>query len=663
MSYIGRIPNVYWSSFSDAQIAAHPLFVPLANIPSEKYDPEISSRLYRQHTPAWDELHRGRVTTSSLLAICGMYEENALKSLKIPKSFASHSKVLDIIDSLIESAPRIQPGTLENRSKDGSLVENIGLRKVTPNELNHKSIVVSEQDDVLRPPVVITSSGNIKHWARNKDFCSIHTGIRINTSPNSESNSPGDSIGSPLGSPFPYLLDSPLDPEVRDSAQSLRLSDTLSTRLLWGRVQENTGILTAINALLAGDGEAACSGGKPCTASPIGNGNNSGESSQDADSRAENVCGSALSSHSNDLPSDNDSDEAHRYVTPSRYFEIGCCISEDLQKLVDSEGNFQDAGRSGPQAIPEDIRTLPLPPLGATPDGVIVRANGEVEVVEIKCHSPFALLDQTLSGTRRSQLYQNTAAFQKMFPVGSGGMVKASDLGKNPSFTIRDDGPPTHLPPYHVLQLQLEMYLVGPYCKQGHLVFLTATKGARIFTVARDEELIKCMLRVISCVYSNFVLPCKSPDAPLEKCQSLGSTSTDIGKGAKEQLTSTKSSLLVGPSNSYKGNTVAEGYPSIKPSGLPEQAKMKMQAVASSHVSSNIKKGKSNSSRTVGPTRYAPSPNFGKYIPGQAKLVQLCINCAQKSVATFTLSHLEVQRSMHLQSFFLDPVLTRSDES
>ena len=46
-----------------------------------------------------------------------------------------------------------------------------------------------------------------------------------------------------------------------------------------------------------------------------------------------------------------------------------------------------------------------------------------------------------------------------------------------------------------VPQMQLEMFCVGPHCRSGIMVRLTATKGAVVMRLQRDDTLITAMLR------------------------------------------------------------------------------------------------------------------------------------------------------------------------
>ena len=97
-------------------------------------------------------------------------------------------------------------------------------------------------------------------------------------------------------------------------------------------------------------------------------------------------------------------------------------------------------------------------PIGASPDGLLHHEDGTVEVLEVKNHSPFRY-----SGRQ-------------------GGTI------------IQDRDPPQELPPWYVPQVQLEMFCVGSHCRSAVFVRLTATRGASIVRVPRDDDYISAML-------------------------------------------------------------------------------------------------------------------------------------------------------------------------
>jgi hypothetical protein len=94
---------------------------------------------------------------------------------------------------------------------------------------------------------------------------------------------------------------------------------------------------------------------------------------------------------------------------------------------------------------------------------------------------------------------------------------------------------------WYVVQLQLEMFCIGPNCKSAILVRLSSTKGAVIFKMKRDDEYILMMLKRFQIFYSKFVLTKTPPpsnfdyeDALLqrfvEKTNNIAKSKTSIVK-------------------------------------------------------------------------------------------------------------------------------------
>lgn len=138
--------------------------------------------------------------------------------------------------------------------------------------------------------------------------------------------------------------------------------------------------------------------------------------------------------------------------------------------------------------------------IGASPDGLMVRkAPGSatehiVEVVEVKNHSPFMSVRKRGGG------------------VGGGAHpTKAASDERDDKTIIRDRAPPAEIPPWYVPQLMLEMFCVGQHCRSALLVRLTATKGATIMRLPRDDSYITLMLERALRFYKSFVLRKREP--------------------------------------------------------------------------------------------------------------------------------------------------------
>lgn len=131
-----------------------------------------------------------------------------------------------------------------------------------------------------------------------------------------------------------------------------------------------------------------------------------------------------------------------------------------------------------------------LPPLGATPDGIMLHraivkdceasktfhSLEDCEVVEVKNSCPFSI---------------------------------SAKAGKKVRFSVRDKGPRERCDVSYVPQLQFHMLCSG--ARSALLVSRSATKGIRIFRMHRDDEYIKLMLGVLNILWQSYVLPRKVP--------------------------------------------------------------------------------------------------------------------------------------------------------
>ena len=121
--------------------------------------------------------------------------------------------------------------------------------------------------------------------------------------------------------------------------------------------------------------------------------------------------------------------------------------------------------------------TAPSPrrcPVGASPDGLIVYADGALDVLEVKSVAPFVR--------------------------GSG----------NATMELYDRGPHDNLASWIVPQVMLEIYAAG--ASGAILVSTSATRGAIIMRVPRDDAYIESMLGFVDSFYERYC----DPAAPLE---------------------------------------------------------------------------------------------------------------------------------------------------
>jgi hypothetical protein len=111
--------------------------------------------------------------------------------------------------------------------------------------------------------------------------------------------------------------------------------------------------------------------------------------------------------------------------------------------------------------------------VGATPDALLVHPDGRIEALEVKNHCPFATTNW------KTQLKQKSRG------------------GGNKTFHVRDypfDVEKAGVFSHYIPQLMMEMLCVGPECRSAVMVRQTATQGALILRMHRDDEWIEEML-------------------------------------------------------------------------------------------------------------------------------------------------------------------------
>lgn len=92
---VGDLANVHWKSVSENDLCHHPLYCTLS-----KSSDLTSLSSIKQHTPEWQALHIGRLTTSSLASCLGFYETQTADKLGIPKSLRGHDRIVSAWEHL-----------------------------------------------------------------------------------------------------------------------------------------------------------------------------------------------------------------------------------------------------------------------------------------------------------------------------------------------------------------------------------------------------------------------------------------------------------------------------------------------------------------------------------------------------------------------------------
>lgn len=151
----------------------------------------------------------------------------------------------------------------------------------------------------------------------------------------------------------------------------------------------------------------------------------------------------------------------------------------------DPQVRLQEVGMCGAGIQQTDSSLL----VGASPDALIHHGDGTVEVLEVKNHCPFYTVRHHHNSNKRnnSDSKNNNKAFTlKSFPFSE-----------------------PHLPPLYVPQLMMELLCTG--CPSAIMVRQTATAGALVIRLHRDEEYIEELLYWLNRFQNDFVQPGVEP--------------------------------------------------------------------------------------------------------------------------------------------------------
>lgn len=123
--------------------------------------------------------------------------------------------------------------------------------------------------------------------------------------------------------------------------------------------------------------------------------------------------------------------------------------------------------------------------LGATPDAILCHPDGRIEAVEVKNHCPFVPNKSRYNrnNDKRSK-QEKDAAFR----------LSQQTLSNKGAFISQ-----------YIPQLMMEMLCLGENCKSAIMVRQTATSGALILRIARDDEWIEQMIYWLERFHKDFV--------------------------------------------------------------------------------------------------------------------------------------------------------------
>jgi len=171
--------------------------------------------------------------------------------------------------------------------------------------------------------------------------------------------------------------------------------------------------------------------------------------------------------------------EATAILVALNYFKDTAIVSEvglnAFENVLNEDGtrHFQ---KSEWFQIKELVASGHLPLLGSSPDGMINHHNGTIECLEVKCLSPFTMSSDNKSMSLKTYVPDKVATF--------------------------------HIP-------QLMFHMLCGDTSSAVVVTLTAQKGARIYRVQRNNELIMLMLHFIKLFYTSYVVPMKKSKSKL----------------------------------------------------------------------------------------------------------------------------------------------------
>eukprot|EP00579_Thalassiosira_antarctica_P010596 CAMPEP_0201920698 /NCGR_PEP_ID=MMETSP0903-20130614/9238_1 /ASSEMBLY_ACC=CAM_ASM_000552 /TAXON_ID=420261 /ORGANISM="Thalassiosira antarctica, Strain CCMP982" /LENGTH=568 /DNA_ID=CAMNT_0048457499 /DNA_START=51 /DNA_END=1757 /DNA_ORIENTATION=+ len=202
---------------------------------------------------------------------------------------------------------------------------------------------------------------------------------------------------------------------------------------------------------------------------------------------------------------------------------------------VDKKTTIHEVGMCG-AAFDDEIVDPLLQGLkiGATPDAIICHGNGTVEVLEVKNHCPFVWnrISPHYAKTRKRNTNKKKKGKKQKKQTNDDDDDEPKDEHQEESglpkhYLIRDFQLETRVPTAYIPQLMMEMLCVGdavdlensskskvskPICTSAIMVRQTATKGAILLRLQRDEEWIQEMKYWLGKFQCNFVEKGKVPE-------------------------------------------------------------------------------------------------------------------------------------------------------
>jgi len=184
----------------------------------------------------------------------------------------------------------------------------------------------------------------------------------------------------------------------------------------------------------------------------------------------------------------------------------------------DEETTIHEVGMCGAGFDDSDDPLLQGVKIGASPDAIICHGNGTVEVLEVKNHCPFVWNRISPHYTNINKNRKRNKGKNRKKKKDKNDKQKNSGAPKH--YLIRDFQLERRIPTAYIPQLMMEMLCVGdavnldgsyrsksgtPICTSAIMVRQTATKGAILLRLQRDEEWIQEMKYWLGKFQSEFV--------------------------------------------------------------------------------------------------------------------------------------------------------------
>jgi len=241
--------------------------------------------------------------------------------------------------------------------------------------------------------------------------------------------------------------------------------------------------------------------------------------------------------------------EATSILTALNYF-----CSTDRNTVV------HEVGMCGAEFDDETDDTLQGVKIGASPDAIICHGNGIVEVLEVKNHCPFVWnrVSPHFTGVKKknNNSKKKKNGKKKKTDEKNNADERREDREVPKHYLIRDFQLERQIPPMYIPQLMMEMLCVGdsvnldqpseskqssPICTSAVMVRQTATKGAILLRLKRDEEWIQEMKYYLGEFQMRYVKTGKIPndnffwdDDPSSRYRKFLQRTKDLSNGVEQ---------------------------------------------------------------------------------------------------------------------------------